>query len=239
MKAKITAIILAAGKSQRMNSNVQKQYMILQGKPVLYYSLKAFSDSAVDDIIIVTGEQERELVRETIVEKYGFHKVKAVVAGGKERYDSTYAGLQACEGSDYVLIHDAARPLINEEVIERVIEGAMEHQAVVAGMPAKDTIKIVDEKEYAVETPPRKNMWIVQTPQAFSYGLIRSAYERMQTEPSQKRRITDDAMVVETYGDTKVKLIFGDYLNIKITTPDDIILAESILKKIEKNIEKK
>ncbi len=235
MKAKITAIILAAGKSQRMNSNVQKQYMIIHGKPVLYYSLKAFSDSAVDDIIIVTGEKEQELVKETIVDKYGFDKVRAIVPGGRERYDSTFAGLKACQGSDYVLIHDAARPMINSEVIERAIEGAMQYKAVVVGMPAKDTIKIVDEKEYASKTPPRKNMWIVQTPQAFDYDLIYRAYERMLSDGQARRAITDDAMVVETYGDAKVKLVFGDYLNIKITTIDDIILAESILKKIEEN----
>lgn len=234
MKARITAIILAAGKSQRMNSNVQKQYMIIHGKPVLYYSLKAFSDSAVDDIVIVTGADEVDFVQRQIVEAYGFDKVKAIVAGGRERCDSTYAGLKACAGSDYVLIHDAARPIVSEEVIERAIEGAMQYKAIVVGMPAKDTIKIVDEKEYAAETPPRSRMWIVQTPQAFSYELIRNAYDRMMRtmkEESQRKRITDDAMVVETYGDTKVKLVFGDYLNIKITTIDDIILAESILKK--------
>lgn len=232
MKAKVTAIILAAGKSQRMNSDVQKQYMIIEGKPVLYYSLKAFSDSAVDDIIVVTGQNEREQVRKDIVEKYGFDKVRAIVAGGRERYDSTYAGLMACEDSDYVLIHDAARPMISGEVIERAIEGAMKYQAIVVGMPAKDTIKIVDEKEYAAETPPRRNMWIVQTPQAFSRELICRAYEKMFADNSPHRRITDDAMVVESYGDTKVKLVFGDYLNIKITTIDDIILAESILKRM-------
>ena len=239
MKARITAIVLAAGKSQRMNSDVQKQYMIIRGKPVLYYSLKAFSDSAVDDIIIVTGKGERELVQKTIVDRYGFHKVKAVIAGGKERYDSAYAGLLACEESDYVLIHDAARPMIGTEVIERAIEGAREYGAVVTGMPSKDTIKIVDEKEYAAETPPRKNLWLVQTPQAFSYSLIREAYDRMRREESEKNRITDDAMVVENYGGARVKLIFGDYLNIKITTVEDILLAEYILEHMETQREEK
>ena len=235
MKARITAIVLAAGKSQRMNSDVQKQYMIIRGKPVLYYSLKAFSDSTVDDIVIVTGEGERELVQRTIVDRYGFHKVKAVIAGGKERYDSAYAGLLACEESDYVLIHDAARPMIGLEVIERAIEGAKEYGAVVTGMPSKDTIKIVDDKEYAAETPPRKNLWLVQTPQAFSYRLIRDAYDRMRREEPEKNRITDDAMVMETYGGAKVKLIFGDYLNIKITTVEDVLLAESILEHLKSN----
>ncbi len=240
MKEKITAIILAAGKSQRMNSDVQKQYMIICGKPVLYYSLQAFSDSPVDDIVVVTGKDEIDLVRKNIVDRYGFTKVSAIVAGGRERYDSTWAGLQACPASDYVLIHDAARPVIQEDVIERAIEGVLEYKAVVVGMPAKDTIRLADEKEYAVDTPPRRKLWTVQTPQAFSYDLIYKAYENMwQTQGGEQsergsrisaKPITDDAMVVETYGDTQVKLVLGDYMNIKITTIEDVCIVENFLK---------
>ncbi|MCI8401046.1 MAG: 2-C-methyl-D-erythritol 4-phosphate cytidylyltransferase [Lachnospiraceae bacterium] len=233
MSSGITAIILAAGKSRRMNSKVQKQYMLIREKPVLYYSLKAFSESRTDDIVVVTGEDERAWVKKEIVEKYGFDKVRAVVAGGKERHDSTYAGLMACAGSSYVLIHDAARPMIRREVIGRVIEEVVHYQAAAVGVPARDTIKITDSEGYVAETPPREKLWIVQTPQAFSYERICRAYERMFAGEAGQRQITDDAMVMEICGDTKVKMVSGDSLNIKITTEEDIVLAESILKQAE------
>lgn len=228
---RITALILAAGKGQRMGSDIKKQYMLIMGKPVLSYSLQAFSDSAVDDIVIVTGADDISYVKTEIVEKYGFQKVRAVVAGGAERYDSVYAGLQACEGSTYVLIHDAARPLISGDVIRQAILGVKEYQAIVIGVPSKDTIKIVDEAGYAADTPPRKNLWIVQTPQAFHYEQICAAYDRMKADAHPRKQITDDAMVMEEYGNLPVRLVMGEYDNIKITTPEDIPLAETFLRR--------
>ncbi|MBO5522903.1 MAG: 2-C-methyl-D-erythritol 4-phosphate cytidylyltransferase, partial [Roseburia sp.] len=162
---KYTAVVLAAGAGKRMNTKVHKQYLEVAGKPLLYYTLKAFEESGVDDIVLVTGAGEETYCRREIVEKYGFHKIKAVVPGGKERYHSVYQGLLAAEGADYVLIHDGARPLVEQEVIERCMESVEKYQACVVGMPVKDTIKIVDREQFAKETPDRSTLWQVQTPQ--------------------------------------------------------------------------
>lgn len=224
---KTTAIVLAAGSGKRMNSKVHKQYLLLKGKPVLYYSLKAFEDSMADDIILVVGTDEIAYCRTNIVEKFGFKKVRAIVEGGKERYHSVYEGLKAASETDYVLIHDGARPFVSQEVIERTIDAVSEYQACVVGMPVKDTIKIVDENTYAKETPDRSTVWMVQTPQAFSYSLIYNAYTKMLA--NEDTAITDDAMVVERMTDYKVKLIEGSYQNIKITTPEDLLAAEVYL----------
>lgn len=224
---KTTAIVLAAGSGKRMNTNVHKQYLLLKEKPVLYYSLKAFEDSQVDEIILVVGAGEIDYCKKDIVEKYGFQKIRAIVEGGKERYHSVYEGLKAADKTDYVLIHDGARPFVTQAIIERTIKAVCEYQACVVGMPVKDTIKIVDSNAYAQETPNRSNVWLVQTPQAFSYPLIYDAYTRMLVD--EDTAITDDAMVVEHMTDYKVKLIEGSYQNIKITTPEDLDIAEVYL----------
>lgn len=224
---KTTAIVLAAGSGKRMNSKVHKQYLLLKGKPVLYYSLKAFEDSQVEDIILVVGAGELEFCRKEIVEQHGIEKVRAIVEGGKERYHSVYEGLKAAGKTDYVLIHDGARPFVTREIIERTIGAVCEHKACVVGMPVKDTIKIVDENTFAKETPNRSNVWQVQTPQAFSYDLIYDAYTKLLAE--EDSTITDDAMVIERMTNYKVKLIEGSYQNIKITTPEDLLVAEAYL----------
>ena len=224
---KTTAIVLAAGSGKRMNSKVHKQYLLIKEKPVLYYSLKAFEESQIDEIILVVGSGEVEYCKKEIVEQYGFLKVCAVVEGGKERYHSVFEGLKAAGDTDYVLIHDGARPFLTQAIIERTINAVCQYQACVVGMPVKDTIKIIDEDNCAKETPNRSSVWIVQTPQAFSYPLIYDAYERMLKE--EDTAITDDAMVVERMTDKKVKLIEGSYQNIKITTPEDLAIAEAYL----------
>ena len=226
---KTTAIVLAAGSGKRMNSKVHKQYLLLKEKPILYYSLKAFEDSVIDDIILVVGVGEIDFCRNDIVEKYGIQKVRAVVEGGKERYHSVYEGLKAAGETDYVLIHDGARPFVSQAIIERTLSAVYEYKACVVGMPVKDTIKIIDEHGYAKETPARSHVWMVQTPQAFSYPLIFDAYSRMLMQ--EDSGITDDAMVVERMTDYKVKLIEGSYQNIKITTPEDLDIAEVYLGK--------
>lgn len=226
---KTTAIVLAAGSGKRMNSKVHKQYLLLKGRPVLYYSLKAFEDSPIDDIILVVGAGEIDFCRKEIVEQYGFEKVRAIVEGGKERYHSVYEGLKAAGATDYVLIHDGARPFVSQPIIERTLEAVCEYKACVVGMPVKDTIKIVDEDTFAKETPNRSTVWMVQTPQAFSYSLVYDAYTRMLAD--EDAAITDDAMVVERMTDYKVKLIEGSYQNIKITTPEDLDVAEKFFEK--------
>lgn len=231
-REKITAIVLAAGRGKRMNSKVQKQFLELGGKPVLYYSLNCFQQSSlVTDIILVTGAESVAFCKEEIVEKYGFTKVKKVIPGGKERYDSVYEGLLSCENSDFVLIHDGARPFITQEILERGMTGVRETGACVIGMPSKDTVKVSDENGFVQETPERNLVWSVQTPQIFEYSLIRNAHEKIRCE--NMTGITDDAMVVERASGTKIRLVEGSYKNLKITTPEDLDIAEIFLKKIE------
>lgn len=224
---KYTAIVLAAGVGKRMNSKVQKQYMLLGGKPVLFYALDAFEKSRVDEIILVVGKGEIEYCRKEIVEKYKFHKVTKIVEGGKERYHSVYEGLKAIDTADYVLIHDGARPFLDQQILMRTMEAVKQYQACVVGMPVKDTIKITTEDGFSKETPERKHVWMIQTPQCFSYPLIFEAYQKMlQNEDT---TITDDAMVLEKVKGLPVKMVEGSYRNIKITTPEDLLVAEAYL----------
>lgn len=228
-KGKTGAIILAGGHGRRMHSRVQKQYMLLAGRPLILHTLEAFENSPVDEIVLVVGSGEEAYVRKEILAGSRISKLSAVVAGGRERYHSVYEGLKAMHDCAYVLIHDGARPLVTEPVIRRAIQGAVENQACVVGMPVKDTIKVADAQEYAVATPDRSHLWQIQTPQAFAYRLVREAYDRMMADPSRQVGITDDAMVVENGSDVKVRLIEGSYENLKVTTPEDLILAEALL----------
>ena len=182
----------------------------------------------IHDIIIVTGEDMISYCKREIVERYQLTKVSAVIAGGKERYDSVYKGLLACEECKYVFIHDGARPFITEEILERGMFGVQETGACVVGMPSKDTVKLSDEEGYVKETPNRKCVWTIQTPQIFLYSLIREAHDSIRQKDMSK--ITDDAMVVEQETGAKVALAEGSYQNIKITTPEDLDIAEAFLK---------
>lgn len=219
------AIVLAAGQGKRMNSSVQKQFLLIKKKPVLYYSLRTFQESPlIQEIILVTGKEEITYCKKEIIEKYGFSKVVKVVEGGKERYDSVFRGLCAIEQCDYVYIHDGARPFINEEILQRLQAAVEQEKACIAGVPVKDTIKLADDRQQVTETPPREKVWIVQTPQVFSFGLVKDAYAKYYAQ--NKEGATDDAMVVELMTGHKVKLVQSDYRNIKITTPEDLLIAE-------------
>lgn len=235
-----TAIVLAAGSGKRMNSTVAKQYLMLKDKPVIWYALKTFEESlVVDNVILVVGSGEVEYCSKHIVEKYGFAKVRAVIEGGAERYLSVWEGLKWIaehldeEGQGIVFIHDGARPFVNEQIIRDTYCAAKEYEACVAAMPVKDTIKIGDEEGFAVQTPNRRSVWMVQTPQVFDRSMITDAYralvEQLDTLKKQGIEITDDAMVVETMMGRKVKLVPASYENIKITTPEDMKIAECLL----------
>ncbi|MBE5956662.1 MAG: 2-C-methyl-D-erythritol 4-phosphate cytidylyltransferase [Lachnospiraceae bacterium] len=226
---KYTAVVLAAGSGSRMKSNVKKQFMDMLGKPLIYYALKQFEESAVEEIILVTGEDAIDYCREEIIEAYGFTKVAQIVAGGKERYNSVYNALKVVKG-EYVLIHDGARAFIDQDIIDRAMSGVEDYKACVIGMPVKDTIKVIDENGYAVSTPNRSTLWQVQTPQCFVTEEILTAYEKMMS--SSQTGITDDAMVMEQYGCRKIKLLEGSYNNLKMTTPEDILVGEMILKNL-------
>lgn len=236
-KKRCTAVVLSAGQGKRMGASVKKQYIELEGKPVIYYTLKAFQESEViDDIVLVVGKDQISYVNDEIVQKYHFTKVNTIVEGGKERYDSVWQGLKAiADQAGYVFIHDGARLFVNEDILKRGYETVDEFGACVAGMPSKDTIKLIDDNGFAVNTPERKYVWMVQTPQIFKTSLIVEAYSRLMREEC--INVTDDAMVVERMMEMPVKLFEGSYENIKITTPEDLEIAEVFLtgKKNEKN----
>ena len=222
-----TAVVLAGGSGKRMGTKVHKQYLMLKGYPVLYYSLKAFQDSAwIDEIVLVSGAGEEEYCQKEIVEKYSFSKVHKIVAGGAERYNSVWNGLQQITEKDgFVYIHDGARPFVDDAMIERAYSCVEETNACVAGMPVKDTIKVVDEKNYVKGTPERKTLWLVQTPQVFDAELLKAA---LQAALEREDFVTDDCSAVERLGKV-VFLVDGDEENIKITTPVDMVVAEAIL----------
>jgi len=223
-----TAIVLAAGSGKRMGTKIHKQYLKLCEKPVLAYSLQAFEESElIDEIILVTGKGEEDFCRLEIVEKYNFSKVKKIICGGSERYHSVWNGLKQTQDG-YVYIHDGARPFVDGEMIRRGYECVSQEHACAAGMPVKDTIKIVDDNCTVMQTPDRKYVWLVQTPQVFESELVKRAYKLL--EECGETSVTDDAMVVEKMLGKPVKLFEGSYENIKITTPEDLKVAESFVK---------
>lgn len=241
-KKKYAAIVLSAGRGKRMNTSVPKQYLMLEGRPVLYHALKAFEQSRVEEIILVSGKEDVEYCQKEIVEKYGFTKVKAVVPGGKERYHSVFCGLaelgKETEPPDYVMIHDGARPFVEQGIIERCAESVEQYQACVAGMPVKDTVKIADDEQFVRETPSRSRVWQIQTPQVFAFPLIYQAYQTLlaQEQEGNTLTVTDDAMVLETVCKKQIRLVEGSYKNIKITTPEDLEIAQIFLKSSLKSI---
>ncbi len=229
-----TAIVLSAGQGKRMGTKIQKQYIELEGKPIIYYALETFQQSPlIDRIILVVGQGQEDYCQKEIVEKYQLSKVTDIVEGGSERYHSVQNGLKRVGKDEYVFIHDGARPFVTEEMLQRVYSAVCEYPACVVGMPVKDTIKIADEKNYTKETPDRNYVWQVQTPQVFLSELIQDAYEKVIR--SGQNNITDDTMVVETAFGMKSKLIEGSYENIKITTPEDLEVAEVFLKRRKKD----
>ena len=230
---KTTAIILAAGMGTRMGSRIPKQFLELDGYPVLYYSLKTFEDSFIDEIIIVSRKEDIEYIQNNIVKEYGFLKVVKITEGGEQRADSVYNGLKCVDNCNYVFIHDGARPFVDSKILERVYEEVKKYKACVVGMPVKDTIKICDDNNFSVITPDRNRLWQIQTPQVFEYKLIKEAYDKLQEKSDVI--VTDDASVVELFCEDKVKLVQGSYNNIKLTTPIDLLFGEEIIKNNKKS----
>lgn len=232
------AIVLAAGKGKRMNTDRPKQYLLLDGKPVLYYSLKAIEDSFIDRVVLVAAAEDIEYCRKEIVEKYKLRKVTAIVAGGKERYHSVWNGICQVEDCDYLFIHDGARPFLTQDILADAYQCVKKYDACVAAVPVKDTIKQVDGSGRVTHTPRRDELYQMQTPQTFRFSLIKEAYEgliRREEELKQKGiAITDDAMAVETITSHDVWISKGAYTNMKITTPEDILIAESLVKSMKK-----
>ena len=237
------AIVLSAGRGSRMHSDVPKQYMELRGMPVIAWSLKAFQEfEPVDEIILVASEEDIDYCRYEIIEKYRYDKVSRIVPGGAERYLSVWEGLKAAgkilgtvppeagcveKQESVIFIHDGARPLVDQPILDRALRCAQEHGACVVGMPVKDTIKIADAEGFAAQTPDRSLLWQVQTPQVFSFPLVYEAYRKLTEEGV--TAVTDDAMVVERETSVRVKLVEGSYRNLKITTPEDLSIAECLM----------
>ena len=223
---KFTAIVLAAGSGKRMEQDIPKQYMNLGGDPLMVHCLRTFQQSKCTQIVLVVAPGDIEKCRKEIIEKYHIDKCIAIVEGGEERYNSVYAGLQAIDDG-YVLIHDCARAFVSIDIIHRCMSAVTLYESCVVGMPTKDTVKLTDDKRKVLDTPERKNVWIVQTPQCFEYNLIKSAYDKVIADADTS--ITDDAMIVEKATNHEVHMIEGSYTNIKVTTPEDVAFGEAIL----------
>lgn len=220
-------VIVAAGTGSRMNMGINKQFIKLEGKEIIYYTIEKFyRNENIEDIVVVVKEEEAEFFRKEILDKYNFKNIK-IAYGGKERQDSVYNGLKSLDKNcNIVLIHDGARPFVSDKIINKSIEEAKENKAVVVGVPVKDTIKVIDNDNNIVDTPNRSLLWAVQTPQTFDYNLLIKSYEDAFKDNFYG---TDDAMLVERIG-YKVKMVEGSYNNIKITTQEDLNLGNQILK---------
>jgi 2-C-methyl-D-erythritol 4-phosphate cytidylyltransferase len=221
---KVTAVIPAAGAGKRMNT--KKQFLEISGRPLLSITVSVLEEcQSIDDIIVVAARDDIEAVKEMLKD---LRKVRDIVEGGPERQDSVYNGLKDISkesDDDLVVIHDGARPLVTKEIISKAVTEAKVSKAVVVGVPAKDTIKTVTPDNMTLETLDRGSLWLVQTPQVFQLSVIKQAYERAQKI---NYRATDDSKLVERMG-IPVKMIMGSYDNIKITTIEDVAIAESIL----------
>ena len=215
-----------------MKKEINKQFLMLQNKPVIAYALAAFQEcSEIDEIIVVVAPDELDYFKNNILEKFDFPKVKALIEGGVERQQSAYNGIMSVSPDcEIILIHDGARPFISQQTIIDCVNEAKRYGAVSAGMPSKDTIKIVDQDNIVTSTPVRERVWLTQTPQAFRQGLIKEAHEIAK---SKGITATDDAMLVEMSG-YPVKMVIGAYENIKITTPEDLSLGEQLIRAINK-----
>jgi 2-C-methyl-D-erythritol 4-phosphate cytidylyltransferase len=220
----VSAIIVAAGLGSRMGGPLNKHLLLIGGRTVLAHTLSAFQTCSLINDIILVGGQERLGVYHDIVASEGFSKVRAIVRGGETRQESCANGLAAAAAADIVCIHDGARPLVTQRVIVDAVGQAIEHGAAIVAVPVKDTIKTSDDDGFVAETLPRQRLWQVQTPQVFRNDLLR----RAQQAARGVFEGTDDAVLLERLG-IPVKIVHGDYSNIKITTSDDLAIAERLL----------
>lgn len=224
---RFSAIILAGGSGKRMSSKRPKQYMDIHNKPLLYYSIQAFQESDVDEIIIVSDPAHHDYCAYYIVKKYRFSKVKRVVDGGDERFQSSANGLNVVGDSDYVLIHDGARPCLSQETIRHCMDTVMEHGACTAAVPMIDTVCQVDETNRIGHIPNRNLLWSIQTPQCFRRDEIIQAHRMLaealpQMDETEQKLITDDVRVYKSMLGLDVYTCLGSYENIKVTTLSDV-----------------
>ena len=232
---KCTAVMLAAGMGLRMGTDVRKQYLELGGMPMFLHSIRTMQESeCITDIIVMSHKDDVAIVRELLEEYKLTKKLRKIEVGGKERVHSVAIGLEAIDWPcDYVFIHDCARPFLDQETLLRLYDTVQRTKACCAGVPAKDTVKVVDENCDVKTTPNRASVWIVQTPQVFSLDLIRNAHRKALAREeyllSQGIVLTDDSMVAELAGNCKVRMVMATYRNIKITTPEDLVIGDAFL----------
>lgn len=224
----LAVVVAAAGTGSRMGGKIKKQFLLLNSKPVLYHSLNVFEEmNLIDEVVLVAHPQELEYCQKEIVEKYRFHKVKAVVAGGDTRQQSVWNGLKAVNQNTHIVaIHDGARPLVTEALFLALLKEAREWGAAIPGVPVRDTVKMVDGDDFVVRTLDRSVIMGIQTPQAFNYEELVKAYEMARDEQVEA---SDDASLFERYIG-RVKVVPGDYSNLKITTREDLVIAEGLLR---------
>lgn len=220
-----TAILLAAGKSTRMGASVDKAFFSLVDKPVVAWSLLALERCADIDAIVLVVRKDQLLASKAVAKMFGISKLAAIVAGGAKRQESVAAGLAACDlDTRYVVIHDAARPLITSDVVSEVVKNVKRFPAVTVGRPMSDTVKVCEKGSTVTETLPRDKLWTVQTPQAFQIRDLRAAHKALG-----KREVSDDCMAVELNGGS-VKIVTNLRPNFKITTVEDLQAAAALLK---------
>lgn len=227
MNSKICTLIPAAGEGNRLKSAVKKPYVALAQKPILTHTIQRFEQNpAVDEIFVLVNEADFEMCRATVLAPYAFQKVQPLVAGGATRQQSVHNGVRALPAdTDFVIVHDGVRPFVTDETIFACLDAAAEWGAAVAAVPVKETIKMANAEDFIVETPPRERLWTVQTPQVFRKSLLEEAH---QIAEEKQLTATDDAALVEHLGHP-VKLVNGSYANVKITTPEDLRIANVFL----------
>lgn len=219
------AIILGAGKGSRMKLGYNKQFLELRDEPIIIRNIKTFEKHCeIDGIYIVSSKEEIDKFKE-LIKKYNFKKVRGIIEGGKERADSVLNGLKGIEQCDIVLIHDGARPFVSEDIISKGIKYAEKYGAAAPGVKVKDTIKEINKDGFSIGTIDREKLISIQTPQCFKYKYILKAHEFAKENDIV---LTDDTSAVETLG-IQSYIYSGDYNNIKITTIEDIAIAEKIL----------
>jgi len=228
MEPRCVSIVPAAGQGVRMGSSAKKQFLSLGNLPVLAHTLRVLQDcDEIDAIILVVPDEDKTFCEEEIIGKYRIHKVASVVPGGKERQDSVYAGLQAIKNEpELVLVHDGVRPFLTMEMVLQTLKLASQGISAVVGVPVTDTIKSVDANHTVTGTVDRESLWSIQTPQAFPYPVLLKAHESAHKDGFYG---TDDASLVERLG-RPVHVLMGSHNNIKITSPQDLVLGEAILK---------
>ncbi|MFS0906750.1 2-C-methyl-D-erythritol 4-phosphate cytidylyltransferase [Priestia aryabhattai] len=232
---KYEIIVLAAGQGKRMKAGRNKQFLTIQNVPLIIHTLQKFEqDPWCSGIVLVVNEKEVEIFKELLTE-YPIQKVQSLTVGGDERQHSVYNGLKSLKQAQMVLIHDGARPFVQQNTIHELVEKAASDKAAVLAVPVKDTIKRV-EQGTVIETVERSSLWAIQTPQAFLFDVVMDAHEKAKTN---EYLGTDDASLVEKAG-RKVSIVEGNYDNIKLTTPEDLLYAEAILTKLNtaKGVEK-